>query len=113
MRSLWHTGYVVSSLTFLALAYTEWQVPGFVSQVFPLWIVAGIALICGLGSLAFGVTSSGTGPLRLALAVLGGVVLALTIFQAAEVFGAFRLFLALISLVLPGVLLWGLNNDKH
>ncbi len=113
MRSLWYTGYVVSSLTFLALVYVEWQVPGFVSSVFPIYIVLLIALVCGIGAL---VTSSGArAPHRRCqiVAVAIGIIGSLLVFQAADAFGAFRLVLAIIVLVLPLLLLKALSDVKE
>lgn len=112
MRSLWYTGYVVSSLTFLALVYVEWQVPGFVSSVFPIYIVLLLALVCGVGAL---VTSSEARALSgraqiLALAI--GIAGSLLVFHAADAFGAFRLVLAIIVLVLPLLLLKALSDVK-
>ncbi len=112
MRSLWYTGYVVSSLTFLALVYVEWQVPGFVSSVFPIYIVLLIALVCGIGAL---VTSSGARAphrRRQIVAVAIGIIGSLLVFQAADAFGAFRLVLAIIVLVLPLLLLKALSDVK-
>jgi hypothetical protein len=113
MRSLWYTGYVAASLTFLALVYVEWQVPGFVSSVFPIYIVLLIALVCGVGAL---VTSSGARVLHRRahiIALTVGIAGALLVFQAADAFGAFRLVLAIIVLVLPSLLLKALSDVKE
>jgi len=113
MRHLWYTGYVVSSLTFLALAYVEWQVPGFVSYVFPIYPVALIAVVCGLGTL---VTSKATLAVQRRFEVVAvgiGIILSLLVFQAAGAFGAFRLVLAIIVLILPLVLLKALSDVKE
>lgn len=113
MRNLWYTGYVVSSLTFLALAYVEWQVPGFVSHVFPMYIVALLAIICGLGAL---VTSRAVLAVRRRFEVVAvgiGVISSVLVFQAAGAFGAFRLVLAMIVLILPLVLLKALSDVKE
>ena len=113
MRNLWYTGYVVSSLTLLALAYVEWEVPGFVSSVFPLYVVMIMAIICGLGALLVDAKFSrgGRAPAVLALAI--GVLASLMVFRAADVFGAYRLMMAIVTLGLPLLLLKALSDAKE
>ncbi len=113
MRSFWHTGYVVSSLTFLALVYVEWQVPGFVSSVFPIYIVLVIALVCGIGALVASSAARAQHRRSQIVALAIGIVGSLLVFNAADAFGAFRLVLAIIVLVLPLLLLKALSDVKE
>lgn len=113
MRQLWYTGYIVSSLTFLVLSYVEWQIPGFVSLVFPIYFVLIVAVVCGMASLAAAEPYKITGRVHELVAVAIGIVLAMTIFHATAVFGAYRLVLALVVLVLPILLLKALSDVKE
>lgn len=113
MRQLWYTGYLVSSFTFLVLSYVEWQIPGFVSLVFPVYLILIVAIVCGIASLTAARPHEVTGRAYELVAVAIGVVLAITIFHAAGVFGAFRLVLAVMVFVLPVLLLKALSDVKE
>lgn len=113
MKNLWYIGYVIAGLSFLGLVYAEWQVPGFVSYTFPITLVLMIAIVCGVASL---MTQAGTRASRrhhYLFALLVGIVVSLTVFRAGEVFGAFRLMVALVVLVMPMLLLKALDDVKE
>lgn len=112
MSKLWYTGFVVAAFTFLVLAYVEWQIPGFVSQVFPLTYVLAVAVVCGLMSLLGSPGAHSVGKLHEMLAVGVGLACAIALFHAGESFGAYRLVLALVVLVLPLGLLKALKDVK-
>ena len=113
MRSLWYTGYLVSSLTWLVLAYVEWQVPGFVSQVFPLYLVMMAALGCGIAAVIVGQRSGSSRRTSEALALGVGILGSMLVLHGAEALGAFRLVLALVALLLPLLLLKALSDVKN
>lgn len=113
MRSLWYTAYVVSSLTWLLLSYVEWQIPGFVSQVFPTYVVLILAIGTGIGALTTSSRARSLNVIHEVAAIGIGVVLSLLVFHAADAFGAYRLVLAIIALLVPAVLLKALSDDKH
>lgn len=112
MRQLWYTGYVVSSLSCLVLSYVEWQIPGFVSLVFPIYIVLIVTVICGALSLMAAEPTKRVGRAHELAALAIGLFLAIATFHAAEVFGAFRLVLATVVLASPIILLETLNDVK-
>lgn len=112
MFKLWYSGFVVASLTFVCLAYVEWQMSGFVSQVFPLTYVLAVAMVCGLMSLLGSPGARSVGKLHEVLAIGVGLACAITLFHAGESFGAYRLVLALVMLVLPLSLLKALEDVK-
>ena len=113
MRSLWYTGYIVASLACLVLAYLEWQVPGFVSFVFPVYAILIVAIVCGLGTLLANIANKPTTIRAQVGAMLIGAVIAMVIFRAGEAFGIFRLVLALVAVVLPLLLLKALTDVKE
>jgi hypothetical protein len=113
MRSLWYTGYVVSGLTFLVLAYVEWQIPGFVSQVFPLYLVLIVAVACGVGAMLSKSSTTSLSRRSELLALVIGIVFSVLVFKAADALGAFRLLLAIVVLVLPNLLLKALSDVKE
>ncbi|HRH31752.1 MAG TPA: hypothetical protein PLK06_00300 [bacterium] len=112
MLKLWYTGFVVAAITFVVLAYVEWRIPGFVSQVFPLTYVLAVAVVCGLMSLLGSPIVQSVGKLHKVLAIGVGLVGAIALFHAGESFGAYRLVLALVMLVLPLGLLKALEDVK-
>jgi hypothetical protein len=112
MRSLWYTAYVMFSLLFLVLSYSEWQIPGFVSQVFPLSIVLLAATVTGLVALIVHDREQRLRRWPWFLATAVGLGAAAVVFQAAEAFGAFRLLLAMVTFILPMILLKALGDAK-
>lgn len=112
MRQLWYTGYWVSGLTFLALAYVEWQIPGFVSQTFPMYAILIVTCVCGLMSLLITKAEQRVSRAQLLIATGCGLAIAITLFHAAAMFGAYRLVLPLIGLMLPPLLLKTLSEVK-
>lgn len=113
MHSLWYTGYLVSSLTLLALVYVEWEVPGFVSSVFPIYLVVIVAFICGVGALVTSSRAERVYRASYVFALAVGVVGSLVVFQAAEAMGAYRLMMAILVLTLPLLLLKALGDVKE
>ena len=104
---------MVSSLTFLGLAYVEWQIPGFVSQVFPLYLVLVLAVACGVGAMLSRSSTTGLPRRSELLALVIGIVFSVLVFKAADALGAFRLVLAIVVLVLPNFLLKALSDAKE
>lgn len=113
MKTLWYFGYVVASFTFLALLYVDTQIPGFVSLVFPSYIVLLIAIGCGVASLY--VAEPKTSPSRVyeVISVAIGVLLAAVVFRAGDIFGAYRLVMALIVLFLPVLMYKTLGDNRE
>lgn len=98
------------SLLFLVLSYVEWQIPGFVSFVFPLYIVLGLAILTGVGALVASQRASSWHRRTDVLAIAIGLLFSILVFHAAEVFGAYRLLLAMVALILPVLLLKALSD---
>lgn len=118
MPSLWYTLYSVSSLTFFGLAYIDWQVPGFVSHVFPAYILLIAAIISGVAVLL----SKPSEPQALTrrarfgevtITVLAGLLLAATAVDAGGVFGGYRLVFGVVAGALPLLLLTALRQIKN
>lgn len=113
MRSLWYTAFAILSLLFLVLSYLEWQVPGFVSTVFPISIVFVLALGCGVATLVVG-RKPRPRDRRVEMVAAGcGLLFAVLVFRAGDVFGAYRIVIALVTLVLPSLLLKVLSDVKE
>ncbi len=113
MQRLWYTGYVVLSLTWLGLLYVEWQVPGFVSQVFPSYIILLAASVCGVASLLQSWTSSNVDArVNYLIAGVTGLLLAAVMISDGNVFGAYRFILAFVILGLPVILVKLFNSDN-
>lgn len=100
------------SLLFLVLSYVEWQIPGFVSFVFPLYIVLGLAIVTGVGALAANERASSWHRRTDVLAIAIGLLFSILVFHAGDVFGAYRLVIAIIALLVPLLLLKSLCDDK-
>jgi hypothetical protein len=118
MRQLWYTGYLVSSLTFLSLAYLDWQIPGMVSAIFPVYSILLLAIICGVVTVWLPVdteraqASVGWRRFTNLIAILVGCVVALTMFKTGQVFAGYRLVITLVLVALPFVLLSALRQVK-
>ncbi len=111
MKNLVYPGYLAATLTFAVLAYMEWQIPGLVSANFPLYLPLLVALALGFWSLGVPTEAYSLSKTHIAIALLTGIVLAVIVFRAGELFGVWRLFLAASVLPLPYLLLKGVAND--
>jgi hypothetical protein len=108
MRNILRFAFSVSLATTLILAFIEWQVPGFVSFVFPFYWLIVVSIVLGaLSTVAPSPSSSsprvptpsageGGGAWGGIATVLCALALALIVFEDGEVFGVMRIPLAVV-----------------
>ncbi len=103
MRNILRFAFTVSLITTLVLAFIEWQVPGFVSFVFPFYwlVVASIVLGALSGALPppYQGGAGGGQNFRAAALVLCALALALIVLEDGGVFGVMRIPLAIVIVV--------------
>lgn len=96
------TAFFTALFSYLGFGLIEYIEPGFTSFVFSVHLIGLLALVLGVAwmhSSSLAVHSSSLASLITSLAI--GIVLAIVVWREGEVFGDFRLLLALGCFVLP------------
>ncbi len=102
MKSLLHFAFSVSFLTVLILLFIEWKIPGFVSYVFPFYILIVGLFVLGLFALQTPLESNPQNPKPIILlSVLAGLALMGVIWTSGDTFSFMRIPLALLALIFP------------
>jgi hypothetical protein len=101
MRPYLTLAFRLSVMTFLVLWYADWQLPGFVSDVFPLWLP--LLVVLGLGLLELQQPARAISKPRNAILTAGimGLILGLSVFPALVVFGDWQILLVLAVMAMP------------
>jgi hypothetical protein len=113
MRELLRFSAAVSFTTVLVFAFIEWQIPGFVSTVFPFyWLIIGAAIISGLSLVErFGDAKPVQRKPAFVAVVLCSLALSLIVLEDGGVFGLMKIPLAL-TIVLSGALVSYLSSSR-
>ncbi|MDP2631799.1 MAG: hypothetical protein Q8P30_03485 [Candidatus Uhrbacteria bacterium] len=117
MSRIAKTGFYTSLIAYVVFALADYWRPGFVSYVFSVHWFLLVSLVFGvmwtLSYRSADVEDEETGKLRMITATLlrsvVGISLLIIVWREGEVFGDFRIFLALVAFALP----WLLSASKE
>lgn len=109
MKEVMKTAFWTAVVSYVFFAFADFWRPGFVSDIFSVHWILAVALIFGSLSI-FVPASSRFKPADrwfwpYFLAVMIGLFLAMMVWRVGTIFGDWRVFLSLVSLVAPCVVL--------
>ncbi len=108
------TAFTVSVLTNALLFFLDWQIPGFVSTVFPLYLPLLISFVLGLVLTVLpGVPlQSSSKVMLMTMAAMVGLALGAALWSDLSVFGMWRPFFVLALMATPVLLVLYTSYDK-
>lgn len=112
MQKYLPTAFLVATLTFVVLLYVDWQVPGFVSNVFPLYLPLLLAVILGVLCIVEPAQPIRKQRWSLPLAVVIGLILGLILFPSFTIFGDWQFLLILAVIITPVLLVKSIQDAQ-